>query len=397
MIKRGKNAQAGIITSMLIIVLTLTLVVVMWNIVNILVTNSAKKVDINAYTVKLDILEAKLYATGGAKVQVQRGAGGDKITDLGFLFQKKNGEVKTITRTTNLPDEVDTKTYYFSPSETALLFNNTDIAKISLVPGFEANSGIKVDEEQVLTNSFGDRILDLPNPAIPEEKQIMQESGVVSWWKFDGDYKDSVTGSIGTQISTVNFVSEKNNKAVSFSQSGYVQINDIVTPPYPYKLNSPNYISVSLWLYMDSSDTDGGLIISKPWNNFGEYNYRIYLPDSSTNLMVRLLKNTGTGYTIIDRTVNVPKNSWHHVVFSVDSVNLDIYVDGVKTSSAHGITNWNPFSGDLNNALTIGYIYPYGSPPTQTNLAIIGKIDDLMIFNKAISSADVQALYNAQK
>jgi hypothetical protein len=84
-------------------------------------------------------------------------------------------------------------------------------------------------------------------------------------------------------------------------------------------------------------------------------------------------------------------NNWIHLTYIVQSSILKIYKNGVLINSK--IVN-SPI--DINvmnsNAIRLGVV-----PPNEGRFPLNGSLDDLRIYNRALSDAEVQALYNAEK
>ncbi len=82
----------------------------------------------------------------------------------------------------------------------------------------------------------------------------------------------------------------------------------------------------------------------------------------------------GTGFVIAD-------NNWHHVAAETDgSSNTSVYVDGVRV--ANGTHTWN--TGVSNAYIGKSSAGEYFS----------GLVDDVLIYNRALSQAEITQLYN---
>ena len=149
-------------------------------------------------------------------------------------------------------------------------------------------------------------------------------------------------------------------------------------------------LTLSAWVYVNATDTTGGYLLSKAWNSSGQYNYRLSL--TSTRTVSFTLQ--GATSSTLTTTGSLSAAAWHHVAATVDAAGaMKIYVDGVMVrSGTHTITNWTPANGDLNKALAIGTLYPYGSGswsyPTH---ALDGKLDDVRLYRRTLSAEEVQA------
>jgi hypothetical protein len=86
-------------------------------------------------------------------------------------------------------------------------------------------------------------------------------------------------------------------------------------------------------------------------------------------------------YTTSTYTITRPFNAYHHFVWTYDgSTTPKFYVDGVaQTVTTSGITTYPP------NGANIGDAYK----------TVAGDIDEVRMYNRPLSAAEVQALYNS--
>jgi len=149
-------------------------------------------------------------------------------------------------------------------------------------------------------------------------------------------------------------------------------------------------MSISIWVNPNIAETSVGIIISKPWNGNGKYNYWFeYYQGSATFCLGADKIFCG------DFAHKITAGTWTHVVITMDSSKLKVFLNGVEDiSREHGITSWMPSSGDNNTPLTIGTFYPYSfSWSGNTAHAFNGSIDELAMFNRPLSSAEISDIY----
>jgi len=153
-------------------------------------------------------------------------------------------------------------------------------------------------------------------------------------------------------------------------------------------------LTLSVWVNQDSGENGDGRIISKPWNGGGQYNYELTL-NSNDTITFSLF---GTSSWDTTTTETIPTGSWTHLVVTVDgeTKTVKIYKDGkLIKSDTHDITGWTPSSGDSNISLCIGSLYPYNTGwGGNTDFSFDGKIDELKIYNYALSEDEVKLDYN---
>ena len=357
-IKKGQKAQSEIITTILLILLVLVAIIIVWQVIKRTVVKGTEGVGIGAFTTSLEIQEAKLWITGGAEVKVHRGAGEGEITSLKFIFEKADGETEIITRKApdyKMPDELETKVYDFTLNEI-----NEKIEKVSVAPIFGNNAGITVpeDEREIEKDSSGERILDAP-------------VDLISWWMFDGNAEDGVGGNHGTPNGGVdlNYNDAIRGEVASFDGDGdYVNTG---TPTIGNKFTISAWINTNInttgvWRHVFSRDTNG-----IGYGTGGDMKMRL----TKVNIADGPASNSVIG-----------KNQWYHVAVTFDNTNnmTTYYLNGVNDGGGQFNVVFSETSTRIGNSL--GYDAFWN-----------GTIDDVMIFNKALTEAEIQAIYNNQK
>jgi len=177
---------------------------------------------------------------------------------------------------------------------------------------------------------------------------------------------------IGTENFTINTytgngstlaVEGKIGTAAQFNGTNY-----IVTP----ELGDRTTFSYSFWMNMSNASSNDKYI-------FGE---QVGGQIFATAGALIIYANAG------DRTFSgsptVSNNTWHHIVLSVSSGTGTIYVDGVDKGNC-SYTNLS-ITAPL-------YMGTASTQPGNTTYAMQGKMDQVRIFNKAISSSEVTTLY----
>jgi hypothetical protein len=237
-------------------------------------------------------------------------------------------------------------------------------------------------------------------------------NGLVGWWTMDGadtvwssatagtEADKSGNGNTGTLTNMSRATSPvigKIGQALTFvrntsSATGYVQVADSTS----LENSAASSFSVAFWLKPSINYADGanGNIIEKATDssNTGWGIYR----DAGDNLKVRLSCHAGTGGCIggVDVALGnystyFATSTWAHVVLVVNkNTNFATwYLNGVQTGTPGNISS---VSSMLNTQpLDIGAgAEGYGVDTFG------GAIDDVRIYNRALSASEVQQLYN---
>jgi len=198
---------------------------------------------------------------------------------------------------------------------------------------------------------------------------IANTEGLVGYWKFDegeGIVVDSSdNNNNGTLYGDTSYITGKvGSYALSFDGD-----EDYITFPY---VNIETSLTYSLWFKRLDNGTKVPLSFMKTY---------IAITDTKINYY----PDPGYSYSTYSWINNT---DWNHVVVSQSGLNVSIYLNGVVLGST---TN----SLEANTTNSYNYIgrWHQGYPTQYFN----GFIDDVRIYNRALSAAEIQAIYNAQK
>lgn len=212
-------------------------------------------------------------------------------------------------------------------------------------------------------------------------------NGLVGWWPFTGNANDlSGNGNNGT-----NYGATLTTDRFSIANSTYSfnapLINRIVVPNSP-SLN-PNLISVSIWVNPTSFGPSEQYIIDKSIDINPISVNRSWAIRIGGNGQLDLEIRVNNIYYSFAATSTLSLNQWNHLVFVYDGITAKLYKDNIiviSQSLPGTLTNFN-------YNLSIGY-FPH------TNLSLFGyfwngKLDDIGIWNRALTECEIEQLYNA--
>ena len=200
-------------------------------------------------------------------------------------------------------------------------------------------------------------------------------SGLVAWYPGEGNGNDIVGGNNGALQNGATFASGHVGQAFGFNGiSANVSIPD--APSLDFSSTSP--MTVELWAFRTSANSVQHLLGKR--NGCGgtstEGNYQMAI-DSNPGL---LFGNPGGAAVHTD--VDLPLNTWTHLAATFDGTTYRFYIDGVLHGSATGSL------GPPNSApLTIGN--------SGTCNSFGGLIDEPSIYNRALTQAEIQAIFTA--
>jgi len=206
---------------------------------------------------------------------------------------------------------------------------------------------------------------------------------------------DSVGSENGTATKNTNLMTTagKLNTALQF------------TPTTDY-VGLPNFAftdlaggTIAAWIYPEK-EYDPHTIISAH-EGTDTYNYmRLHTVYSGGMTKLEFTYRNNAGNYILgvnSGSVSLSKNVWHFVCYTSDSTGNSLWIDGQKVESPtyfYGDSSTQAFFAQLLMGIVyfgIGVLREYG----RDNIQIFdGKIDNVMIFNEALSAEEIALLYN---
>jgi hypothetical protein len=197
-------------------------------------------------------------------------------------------------------------------------------------------------------------------------------ANLVGWWSGDDNPFDLVGGNDGTLMNGATYAAGKVGQA--FSLDG---VDDYVEIPLDTSL-SPTHISVDAWFYA----TDIRKLYSyPPIVKTDAYALEINSDDGLLRFWVKVAEGWKSSSPL-----TVSTNTWYHAVGTYDGSLIKLYKDGQPTNVATST------SGDIQEASTTLNI---GRDPLYPSRVFSGLIDEVEIFDRALTSNEILAIYNA--
>jgi uncharacterized protein (TIGR02145 family) len=217
------------------------------------------------------------------------------------------------------------------------------------------------------------------------------QNGLVGYWPFNGNANDlSGNGNNGT-VNGATLTTDRfgNNSAYSFNgTSNYISV------PNNSSLSGFTNITISSWinvLQFPSASVSNGLagLVTK-WHGNGNCggitdNYACYL--GSNNQFVGFTNQYRSIPNMLQTPANITNSNWYHLVMVHDSsTGGKFYINGTLVSNYSTLgaicSSTNPLYMGCDNGLG------------TLNRFLNGKLDDIGIWNRALSSTEISQLYN---
>lgn len=221
---------------------------------------------------------------------------------------------------------------------------------------------------------------------------IFTTQGLVGWWKFDEGSGSSASdssgnGNTGTVVGA-SWAGGKTGQGLSFDGTN----NDRVSVSSTV-LNDMSSFSWSFWIVRN--DLASTNIMSKDAWNCGVAGMQIAFYWQDPNVLdFRVNHSSGAAIARSQSYAASVWNNWRHIVAVYDGIlkRVSIYKDGVEALYSGRSDGVGAKSNDNSYNLLLG---DCGNAGQGTDFA--GFLDDVRIYNRALSAAEIQAIYNATK
>ena len=367
---RDKRGISAIVATVLIILITVAAITIVWAaIIPMIRTN----LDFSSLQGRVSILSSGGYTAYDADrnvaiVQVKREVDEGVMDRIKIVFSVDGN---SYSGSVVAPESGGTKVYNFNIGDIGVPDS------VSVAPIFAVGNK---EREGDITST-----VDIPSSSISEVKGAKYEvgrdyfeeipmSGLVSWWQFNGNAEDSVGGNDGI-ITSADFIDDsERGKVVDFDgNNGWGKAT----------LIKSNSITMSVWLNLEGwKELDANRVPHHIYPN-GD-GFVIATDTDKWRAWIRISDVRKNIYSDFHNTLN----EWHHIVLSYDenSGDQNFYVDGEQVNSknlgAGSVIDWGS-SSELRFSLN-GY-------------NTFGKMDDVMIYNRALSEEEIAAIYDFQK
>ncbi|MBI4463410.1 MAG: LamG domain-containing protein, partial [Acidobacteria bacterium] len=212
---------------------------------------------------------------------------------------------------------------------------------------------------------------------------VAPPSGLVSWWPGEGNAND-IQGTNNGTITGTTFATGKVGQAFSFDGNDYVQVLDSASL-------EPAKVTLDAWVKRSGSPGTYRYIVTKGGYDCSNASYALYTGGGG-GLQFYISPAPGSfRLSPAALTSQVWDGNWHHVAGTYDGTSVRLYLDGAEIGSGTATT------------VSIGYSFPnddfymgrFGISSCLSGLYFSGQIDEVEVFNRALSASEISAIYNA--
>ncbi len=193
----------------------------------------------------------------------------------------------------------------------------------------------------------------------------------------------SGNGNAGTLLNGAVFAPGKNGNAVSLDG-----VNDYVNIGNPTSLQITTSMTVSAWINSSSFPGDDAAVVSKRGNSLAGYQLDTTIDKGPRTIGFKLTSASGTQMNRYGATA-LQLGQWYHMagVYNASAQTLDVYLNGqLNNGSLVGTVTSSQQNSSLNAVV--------GRKSGDTGFEFAGRIDDVRIYSRALSQAEIQADMN---
>ena len=216
---------------------------------------------------------------------------------------------------------------------------------------------------------------------------IFGDSSGISLYELESNANDTSGTNNGTATNVVyGYDGTASNVTYSTGKFGQAGVfngsSSYITLTQPVNLSTDNF-TYSFWIY-PTTNTGYGAPLAQYGNSTSTRNFYSYRVGSTEKITFGLV-STGAVFNQLISTGTTPLNQWSHVAMVRDSSTQKIYINGQLSGTLSNTTTTSTSSepfliGDTNDVVADEFFE--------------GSIDQVRIYDKALSAADVTTLYN---
>jgi hypothetical protein len=204
--------------------------------------------------------------------------------------------------------------------------------------------------------------------------------GLVGWWRGDGNADDSFGTNNGTTINSVDFETGQVGQCFHFVSGP----NPRVFVPDNPAFQLTNSLTIEGWIKANF----GWYILDRGSDTPGEFAYGIGISSLKPGFA---LSAPNGDYILLETPSPIPTNVWLHLAATLEGASGDmrIYINGQVAAETNTTVRPRAQLTGPNASVCIGNVAGTGGFPFD------GWIDELSLYSRALSQAEVQSIYNA--
>ncbi|MBS3078821.1 LamG domain-containing protein [Candidatus Pacearchaeota archaeon] len=442
----SKHSQGETITIVMIIMIVIVAMFIVTSLVINTINNQKEQIHGEIFAITLDSPSKPISNEFMVQVKVHRGSGKANLNSIKFLLKDDKGNFYNY-NSTNIPDELETKTYTIPYADIGLssgkiiqvqffpVLNDSNNKQIIGIPSPELKIGSEsaalptcVENARRCSSATAYQICHSnawETPITCEDSNACNgvetcsagacqagtlitcnpgyicsngvcvfdiSVGLVSWWKFDGSVQDSV--GINHGILGPGAIIENGYLTLNGTNTSYVNISNLNANGLSFGANN---FSVSFWINPKKAGTYQYIFSNgAPMSGYGaNYGYWIRL-----NTLNQIEFAAGTYPSNVFRIASInpiPLNQWTNVQAIKNNTGVSLYFNNNLQQISIGYNSFSNTNASSFCQKAIGYFNKPCNDGNGFGSYFNGSIDNLMIYNKTLNINEINVIYNSQK
>jgi hypothetical protein len=220
--------------------------------------------------------------------------------------------------------------------------------------------------------------------------------GEVFYMPFENNYKEQLTRAEATVVGTPGYAAGKVGQAYAGATDSYLT--------FPTEDLKNDAFSAVFWMKLDADPNRAGILVMGPEDvdnagypdvqNLRASGFRFFREDAGGLQRVKLNAGNGTADTWVDggaaADVDPTTGNWVHYAFTISSTECKVFIDGVevKQSDFAGI-DWT--GCDVLSIMSGAPRFTEWNHKSDNSL-----MDELRLFNKALTQTEIQAIIDSE-
>lgn len=224
---------------------------------------------------------------------------------------------------------------------------------------------------------------------VAQAQCVPKPAGIVAWWKAENNAVDSIGGANGTLFNGASYAAGEVGQAFTFDG-----VDDRISVPDVAALHFSGSFSIETWVSPTKYTVGHDGIILLRGDNRTEHDPYVLsiLRDGRISFYIQ----SNTQEARVSSAAPIPVNVFTHVVATMNATTgeMKLYINGALSNS---ITTTVRQLVELDQSQNpgVGIANTGAFPNTSYNFPFPGLIDEVSLYNRALTAKEVQDLYNA--
>jgi hypothetical protein len=210
--------------------------------------------------------------------------------------------------------------------------------------------------------------------------------GEVLYLPLDGFNLDLITGNEVTLVGAPGYAEGKVNDCYAGAADSYMT--------YPTTGLLGSEFGLSFWYKINADPLRAGIMAISPVGDSRNYGFRLFRENSGNLQNIGLNIGNGTTEVWMNPFIQVPVDrDWMHIAISISTTKATFYIDGavvLETELTDGGINWTGCDGLTIASGMPNFVY-------WEHFSDLSLYDEIHMFKRAITAAEVQSFYAVKK